>query len=187
MEVRFRHLWATSWCPFGIHGLTNFTLTVTFEPTVDMAALSSFLVVAVMFLSLQAKVSAVNEAAKRRKRARVKLRDLKRRELSSGDEGIASEARRAVEGYKQALEDEEATRTIVPGVRIVAPFPSADEEDISAAKQFLGIDLASTGAGPRSDESESEPLSSGAVAILATIAVAQLGLLILFATERGNF
>jgi len=48
----------------------------------------------------------------------------------------------ALAAYKFALEDELSLRTIIPGVRIVAPNdPKRQEKDIAAAKQFLGLDL----------------------------------------------
>jgi len=40
------------------------------------------------------------------------------------------------------LEEELSLRTIIPGVRIVAPNdPKRTEADVAAAKQFLGLDL----------------------------------------------
>lgn len=48
----------------------------------------------------------------------------------------------ALEAYEEALKEEMDLRTILPGVRIVAPNdPERREEDIAAAKQFLGWDL----------------------------------------------
>lgn len=52
------------------------------------------------------------------------------------------EVNAAVLAYKQALENELQLRTVIPGVRIVAPNdPKRAEKDISAAKQFLDMDL----------------------------------------------
>merc|ERR1712008_289548 len=43
---------------------------------------------------------------------------------------------------EMALNDELSLRTIIPGVRIVAPNdPKKQEQDVAAAKQFLGVDL----------------------------------------------
>jgi hypothetical protein len=48
----------------------------------------------------------------------------------------------ALNEYEVSLKEELNLRTIIPGVRIVAPNDAARrEEDISAAKQFLGLDI----------------------------------------------
>ncbi len=48
----------------------------------------------------------------------------------------------AINAYEDALKDELNLRTIIPGVRIVAPNDAARrEEDIVAAKQFLNWDI----------------------------------------------
>ena len=48
----------------------------------------------------------------------------------------------ALNEYEVSLKEELNLCTIIPGVRIVAPNDAARrEEDISAAKQFLGLDI----------------------------------------------
>ena len=48
----------------------------------------------------------------------------------------------ALNKYEVSLKEELNLCTIIPGVRIVAPNDAARrEEDISAAKQFLGLDI----------------------------------------------
>lgn len=48
----------------------------------------------------------------------------------------------AIKAYETALKEELSLRTIIPGVRIVAPNDAARrEEDIVAAKQFLDLDI----------------------------------------------
>lgn len=73
------------------------------------------------------------------------LRQVKSAQLASTDSSpkiSEEEVAKAVEAYKVALEEELNLRTIIPGVRIVAPNdPKREEVDIAAAKQFLGIDL----------------------------------------------
>ena len=73
------------------------------------------------------------------------LRQVKSAQLDSTDSSpqiSEEEVTKAVEAYKLALEEELTLRTIIPGVRIVAPNdPKREEADIAAAKQFLGIDL----------------------------------------------
>lgn len=54
-----------------------------------------------------------------------------------------SEVKAALQAYEDALKEELNLRTIIPGIRIVAPNDAQRrEEDIAAAKQFLGWDLA---------------------------------------------
>jgi hypothetical protein len=73
------------------------------------------------------------------------LRQVKSAQLDSTESSpkiSQEEVSKAVEAYKFALEEELTLRTIIPGVRIVAPNdPKREEADIAAAKQFLGIDL----------------------------------------------
>ncbi len=60
----------------------------------------------------------------------------------------------AIKAYETALKEELNLRTIIPGVRIVAPNDaSRREEDIAAAKQFLGWDIDILDADERNDRS----------------------------------
>merc|ERR1712238_648272 len=87
----------------------------------------------------------VREAATRRDDALKSLREIKAAQLGSPDDPNRPSdeyVRAAVTEYEKALNEELSLRTIVPGVRIVAPNdPKTKEADIAAAKQFLGVDL----------------------------------------------
>ena len=142
-----------------------------------MPALGSFLIILLVFSLLQWRISAVEKAAGRRKEALEQLRVVKSKELSSvGDARPDAEmVSNALREYENALNEEKSLRTVVPGVRIVAPNGPAENsyEDIAAAKQFLGVDLEPG----REKEEERTGLSTGAVAVLAVVALSQLGLL----------
>jgi len=150
----------------------------TFEPQVNTPALSAFLVIAVVFSLLQLRINSVRDAGVRRQEALATLRIVKAaqldvNELSSSPSGSASasrstkptneEVQMAVKAYQNALEDELNLRTIIPGVRIVAPNdPKRREEDIAAAKQFLNWDLQEEleGVSSISEEEENAILTS---------------------------
>lgn len=143
-----------------------------FEPVVNFPALGSFLVIVVVFSLLQFRILQVNEAAERRKEALAQLRSIKARELSSADNRPSPEQiQQALEGFEQAIKNEESLRTVIPGIRIVAPNASS-EEDVRAAKQFLGLDL-------RTESAVNEPggLSTGAIGVLVLVGISQVALL----------
>jgi hypothetical protein len=144
---------------------------------VNIPALGSFLFIAVVFSFLIARVGAVEEAVERRKAALAELRLVKSRELSSGDTDADTVAR-ALKEYEDAIKSEESLRTLVPGVRVVAPNQPAgsNEEDIAAARQFLGMELEEPSSAAQKDQ-ERKGLSTGSVAILAVVALSQLALL----------
>jgi len=87
----------------------------------------------------------VRDAGERRQESLATLRQVKAAQLdASGTVGKPSEGevQAAVGAYESALQEELTLRTIIPGVRIVAPNdPKRREEDIAAAKQFLDWDL----------------------------------------------
>ena len=146
-----------------------------FEPIVNVPALGSFLVIVVVFSLLQIRISQVNQAVECRKEALTKLRSIKSREISSPDDRPSMEQlQQAVHEYEQAIANEESLRSVIPGIRIVAPNGLASsEEDIRAAKQFLGLDL-------RTDLKEDDVpggFSAGAIAVLAIVGISQLALL----------
>jgi len=120
-------------------------MSQTFEPQVNTPALFSFLVIAIVFSLLQLRINQVREAATRRDDALKSLREIKAAQLGSPDDPNRPSdeyVRAAVTEYEKALNDELSLRTIIPGVRIVAPNdPKTKEKDIAAAKQFLGYDL----------------------------------------------
>jgi len=90
-------------------------------------------------------IHACRQAALRRNDALKSLREVKSAQLGSFDDPnkpSEDDVRAAVSEYEMALNEELRLRTIIPGVRIVAPNdPKTKEEDVAAAKQFLGFDL----------------------------------------------
>lgn len=112
-----------------------------FEPIVNVPALSSFLIISVVFGLLQLRINSVSQATKRRSEALESLRKVESLQLSTSDVDRPTEddVALAKAAYENALTDELNLRTIIPGVRIVAPNdPKRDEEERAAAKRFLG-------------------------------------------------
>mmetsp|Transcript_13 Transcript_13/g.17 ORF Transcript_13/g.17 Transcript_13/m.17 type:complete len:214 (-) Transcript_13:174-815(-) len=148
--------------------------TQSFEPQVDTSALVSFSLIVCVFSLLQFRINQVNDAAILRKSALEKLRAIKSKELAN--DGISSvEVEDAVSAYKDCMENEEKLRTLIPGIRIVAPNgpASASEEEVAAAKQFLGVDLRE---GIKKTSKENG-MSNVAVAVLALVGLSQIALL----------
>ena len=115
-----------------------------FEPVVNVPAASAFLLIAVVFALLQLRINAVSTAARRRSNALDTLRRVESLQLS-GDDTMERPDEMSVaaakEEYENALRVELDLRTVIPGVRIVAPNdPKRDEEQRAAAKRFLGWD-----------------------------------------------
>ena len=141
----------------------------TFEPVVNVPALSAFAFVTVVFGLLQLRINQVQTAAERRKAALESLRVVKSLQLGADDFAAAakdvdeevddtgtkpagrssiSEAsvRAALDEYEAALREELGLRQIVPGIRIVAPGdPKSAEADLAAARQFLGLAINDAG------------------------------------------
>ena len=84
-------------------------------------------------------------ASERRSKALEDLRQVKSAQLDGEETSkrpTESQVNEAISAYRSALEEELSLRTIIPGVRIVAPNdPKRTEADVAAAKQFLGLDL----------------------------------------------
>ncbi|KAL7472895.1 hypothetical protein ACHAXS_014341 [Conticribra weissflogii] len=99
-----------------------------------------------VFTLLQIRINAVSSAARRRSQSLENLRKIESLQLSASDVGIDARDRptsdkveEAKREYEEALRRELDLRTIVPGVRIVAPNdPKRDEEERAAARRFLG-------------------------------------------------
>mmetsp|Transcript_31145 Transcript_31145/g.67363 ORF Transcript_31145/g.67363 Transcript_31145/m.67363 type:complete len:274 (-) Transcript_31145:49-870(-) len=109
-----------------------------FEPVLNTEAAASFVIIAIVFTLLQLRINAVSDAAKRRSFALEALRQAESLQLAS-DQPTEDQVTRAKKKYENALREEMDLRTIVPGVRIVAPNdPKRDEEERAAAKRFLG-------------------------------------------------
>ena len=87
----------------------------------------------------------LRNASERRNQALNNLKQVKSAQLGQSDlskRPTDTEVNNAVSAYKFSLEEELTLRTIIPGVRIVAPNdPKRTEADVAAAKQFLGLDL----------------------------------------------
>lgn len=160
--------------------------------------MASFLLIFSIFAFLQARVRAIERAAERRTGLLRELRDVKARQLS-GDIRDEAEVDRAVAAYRQAYEQVENLRTVIPGIARI-PSPPSDslgrarmvENDV-AAQQFLGIssvDESSVGSTDRDEKRQEEGLSTGVSAILAFVLASQLfllGLLSLDAMSANEF
>ena len=110
----------------------------SFEPVLNVQAASSFVFIAIVFAVLQLRINAVSRAAKRRIDALSALRVAESVQLSDPTAGRQDVVRARVE-YESALREELGLRTVLPGVRIVAPNdPNRDEEERANAKRFLG-------------------------------------------------
>lgn len=165
------------------------TVQTSFEPVVNIPALFSFVLIAAVFSILQFRINAVARAAERREQALKTLRTVKSLELSSSDVGEESQrpseydVSMALADYEDALREEENLRTVIPGVaRIVAPNdPNRREEDVEAARRFLGMNIGDVSEGNAGENSEEaapkKGFSNGSLAILAAVALSQLALL----------
>ena len=129
-----------------IPSLAGITPVQEFEPVMNMPAAVSFLIIVIVFTLLQLRISAVSNAAERRAQSLEALRKAESLQLSASDVGIDASDRpssqavaNAKKEYEDALRSELNLRTVIPGVRIVAPNdPKRDEEERAAAKRFLG-------------------------------------------------
>jgi hypothetical protein len=110
-----------------------------------MSAIFSFLVVSTLFSLLQLRINAIGNAARKREEALTTLRQVKMAQLDTSNSNLKpteQDVKAATEAYEDALDQELSLRTIIPGVRIVAPNdPKQKEEEISAARQFLGREI----------------------------------------------
>eukprot|EP00584_Thalassiosira_punctigera_P023053 CAMPEP_0172555392 /NCGR_PEP_ID=MMETSP1067-20121228/58392_1 /TAXON_ID=265564 ORGANISM="Thalassiosira punctigera, Strain Tpunct2005C2" /NCGR_SAMPLE_ID=MMETSP1067 /ASSEMBLY_ACC=CAM_ASM_000444 /LENGTH=277 /DNA_ID=CAMNT_0013343909 /DNA_START=22 /DNA_END=855 /DNA_ORIENTATION=+ len=117
-----------------------------FEPVLNTEAAASFVIIAIVFTLFQLRINAVSSAARRRSSALEALRKTESLQLSASDVGVdpldrptEEQVQRAKNEYERALREEIDLRTIMPGVRIVAPNdPKRDKEEMAAAKRFLG-------------------------------------------------
>jgi len=100
----------------------------------------------ILYSLLQFRINKIKNASERRSDSLKSLREIKSAQLDSSVDLLKKptedEVLAAVSDYKIALTEELKLRTILPGIRIVAPNdPKRREEDVAAAKQFLGFDL----------------------------------------------
>jgi len=101
----------------------------SFEPVVNVPALSSFMLIVVVFGFLQLRINAIGKAVNRRTEALEYLRRVKAKQLSfatnsndpNDSDTLVAEINSASEEYRMALIEEKNARTIIPGVRIAAP------------------------------------------------------------------
>jgi uncharacterized membrane protein YccC len=199
------------------------TTTTTFEPVLNVPALVMFLVITLVFGFLQFRVAAIGNAVDRRTQALQRLRSIKAKQLSGelllqlqqhdvvdekNDNDNKNKAanvlvQEATEEYREALEDVERLRTIIPGFARIAPPPAPTaimEENVAAAKQFLGIDLESRSlllspleeAEKKQNENveqqqtqqQQQRLSSPVlIAVLVAVGISQIGLLFLLSLD----
>ena len=118
--------------------LDGITPIQQFEPVLNTQAATSFIIIAIVFTLLQLRISAVSSAAKRRSTALEELRKIESLQLFTPD-GIEDQVSKAKLEYETALRNELDLRTIIPGVRIVAPNdPKRDAKERANAKRFLG-------------------------------------------------
>jgi hypothetical protein len=154
-----------------------------FSPVLNVPALSSFLVVAAIFLFLQLRIWSIGRAADQRTEALGELRSLKKKELVG--ETAPAEVKRALEKYREAYDRVEELRTIVPGARI-APPPSQSlsrermEDNVAGARQFLSIEPEPP---EGNDDNTERSLPLPLVLLLAVVAASQIGLLFLLSVD----
>mmetsp|Transcript_9049 Transcript_9049/g.27052 ORF Transcript_9049/g.27052 Transcript_9049/m.27052 type:complete len:272 (-) Transcript_9049:309-1124(-) len=175
----------------------------TFEPVVNAPAVGAFLFISVVFSLLQIRISGINRAATRRAEALRTLREVKSVQLSAADLGeedsrpSTDDVARALNEYEEALREELKLRTVIPGVRIVAPNdPKEQEKDLAAARQFLDMDINESGELLMVEDSEVKQrkqtptktsedagMSNGAKVVLAAVALTQVLLLVLLSFD----
>ena len=170
-----------------------------FEPILNVPAFSVFVLVAILFVSLQWRVAAIGRAAEERTRALDRLRLVKTRQLTTGDfsqrrkndDGDDDDdhdddvVQRAMKAYEGAYWKVERLRTVIPGMARLVPPPSQSwnrqimKENEAAAQQFLGIIPEREDQGPGNEE-ERKQRSPFLVAVLVVVALSQMALLVLF-------
>jgi hypothetical protein len=154
-----------------------------FAPVLNVPALSSFLVVAGIFLFLQIRISLIGRAADKRTEALGELRILKKKEVVG--ETAPGEVKRALEKYRETYDRVEELRTLLPGVR-VAPPPSQSlsrermEDNVVGARQFLSIDPEPS---EGNDDNTEKKLPLPLVLLLVVVGASQIGLLVLLSVD----
>lgn len=152
----------------------------SFAPVLNVPAFCAFALIAVVFGILQYRVMQIQIAVDDRQVALEELRKVKAAQLGGSSEGFDDIVEKATATYTEAYWRVERLRTVVPGImRIRAPVENA--LNTRGAQQFLGIDPPVP-----EDEDEVEEGSLAAkisAAVLGFIALSQIGLLLLFATD----
>jgi hypothetical protein len=154
-----------------------------FSPVLNVPALSSFLVVAAIFVFLQLRIASIGRAADQRTEALGELRSLKKLELVGRT--TPDEVKRALDKYRETYDRVEELRTVVPGARI-APPPSQSlsrermEDNVAGARQFLSIDPEPS---EGNDDNTERSLPLPLALLLAVVAASQIGLLFLLSVD----
>jgi len=166
---------------------TNKLLSTTYEPQLSYPALVSFSLIFLVFGFLQIRINAIGIASTKRVNALKALRQAKSQQLSLSSLQSTSDSKKsqmydeaavqqALQEYEIALDQEERLRTIIPGVRIVAPNnPNQSQDDIAAAKQFLGRKLGEDAS--MNTNKEEKGLSLALTVLIILVGITQLGLL----------
>eukprot|EP00560_Eucampia_antarctica_P003408 CAMPEP_0197831612 /NCGR_PEP_ID=MMETSP1437-20131217/11313_1 /TAXON_ID=49252 ORGANISM="Eucampia antarctica, Strain CCMP1452" /NCGR_SAMPLE_ID=MMETSP1437 /ASSEMBLY_ACC=CAM_ASM_001096 /LENGTH=238 /DNA_ID=CAMNT_0043434611 /DNA_START=159 /DNA_END=875 /DNA_ORIENTATION=- len=129
---------------------------IEFEPVVNIPALFAFSLIAVVSTLLFVRINSISSASEKRTELLEKLRVIKSKQLDNSMNVSDADIRTATDSYKNALEKELSLRSLIPGVRIAAPNdPRKNDEQISAAKQFLNMDLTFTETSSGTLENES--------------------------------
>lgn len=165
----------------------NFDTTSTFEPVVfepvlNVPALITFLLITTTFSALILRTNQVEDAVQTRKRRQEEVRAMKAKEIGEGTVS-PEQIQQTLQLYEDAIRQEEKLRNILPGIRIVPPSSSdrKEEEAQAIAKQYLGKDF-NIGVPKNYNEKRDDEgvLSSGAIGILAIVALSQVALLAFF-------
>jgi len=180
----------------------------SFDPIINVPALSSFLLIFVVFSFLQLRINDIGKAVERRNLALQQLRDEKSNQLAGVSMFIDDGVKTAKDEYANSLQMEEDLRTILPGIRIAAPNrPDFDDENVAAASLFLGLDLRSKyGDDDENDKDDNKKInnsndiknannndseesnmlkgfSGGAIAVMLLVATSQIALLCLLSFD----
>jgi hypothetical protein len=115
--------------------------TTNFEPILDIPALGTFVLVALIFGALILRTSQVEASVQERNLALENLRAVKSKELI--EDHVEAEVAEALRRYEDAVKKEEGLRDVIPGIVRIVPPSSADSKEEEArviAKRFLGKD-----------------------------------------------
>jgi len=173
--------------------IANFDTTSTFEPVVfepilNVPALITFVLITTVFSALILRTNQVEDAVQTRKRRQEEVRALKAKEVGEGTVS-PEQIQQTLELYRDAVQQEEKLRNILPGVRIVPPSSGdrKEEEAQAIAKQYLGEDFNigvpkryNEKRGEKEDGSADGSLPNVAIGVLAMVALSQIGLLAFF-------
>jgi hypothetical protein len=132
---------------------SSITTVPTFEPILNIPALFVFVFIMTMFVSLQYRIHLMNHAAEERNVALQNLRQLKVQQLSntnsnnnntlvSTSTSLQQQINDSLDQYEQSYIKFESLRTILPGVRILAPpsihnNPTIQQEHDVMIQQYI--------------------------------------------------